>query len=344
MSLHENYSSSSYVSRLRPARSTTTFNKSSVKSHRKTISSPNETPCKDSISTEYRANSPISNPLNFNFLHQKYQDTLSEIHLTEKGCLDSLPIGKRYMNNINRLNQEIQIMSSQLKLANETIALLTSKLQETNNNHALQIQELHERHEQKIRKIKNDIDKLLIQAQNKPSSSNLQKIVMEKNFEIEEQNRGFTETIASLTDHYEIQLKTRENEHRYKISMLKNQFLDVIQELKDRFLGEILSIQRKYKGEVEQVKEAMKLIGNKEGGSESEISTAVEIEHDKKSKPQDSLSDLQIIEELSFQQNIFVKPFEESVGSSDELDASLRVLINQISLDGELSLTDILNR
>lgn len=278
-------------------------------------------------------------------MHQKYHGSLFEFNLIEKDPIEVQPMDKKYLNNINRLNQEMQIMSTQLKQAHETISMLTNKLNETNHRHTIQIQELHERHEQKIAKIKTDIDKLYAQATNKSLNNSLQKIIMEKNFEIEEQQKIFNDKINCMTEQFQKQLKFKEKEHSVKISTLKGQFLEVIQELKEKFLNEIEGLQKKYKTEVEQVKEAMKVLGSKEAGaSESEISTAIEIDHEKNIKHQDSLSDLQIIEELSFQQNIFIKPLEEDSRTSSELDKSLRQLINQISFDGEVSLTDILNR
>lgn len=308
-----------------------------LKSHRKTISSPGESPYKDSIPTEIKANSPISYPLKFNSLHQKYQDTSGESLSIEKDTSDSQSLDKKYINNINRLNQEMQIMSNQLKQANETIAILTVRLAETNNRHAIHIQELHERHEQKITKLKSDLEKLFSQASTKPCSSTLQKIIMEKNFELEGQQKKFNEKLHIITEMHEKQLKYRDKEHSSKITILKKQFLDVIQELKDKFLSEIEDLQTKYQGEVEQMKEALKMLNSKEGPSDSEISTAIEIDHEK-NKHHESLSDMQIIEEISFQPNVIIRNFEESVGTSSELDASLQQLINQIGFENEVSL------
>lgn len=328
------------LSRQQLARSNTLYPKNFPKTHRKTISSPGESPYKDSIPTEIKANSPINYPLKFNSLHQKYQETSIDSVSLEKDQPDNMPMGKKYLNNINRLNQEIQIMSNQLKLSNETIAILTSRLCETNHKHAIQIQELHQRHEQKITKMKSDIEKLFAQQSSKPSSSSLQKIIMEKNFELEEQQKRFSEKLQIITEMHEKQLKYRDIEHSSKMRTLKKQFLEVVQELQEKFFTEIENLQKNHRMDVEQVKEALKAINNKENPSESEISTAIEIDHEK-NKHHDSLSDLQIIEELSFQQNMVIRPLEESLGSNSEFDASLRQLINQIGFENEVSLTDM---
>ena len=347
--------SSSSLMKQRLKRSTTALISPYQTFHRKTISSPTDSPCKESIPTEVKANSPITNLINFNSIHQRYNNNFLDIPQIENDTPPHFPSEKQYLNNIHRLNQEIQIMSSQLKLANETIASLTIRLNESNNQHAIHIQELHERHEQKITKIKSDIDKLVGQAHSKPSPHNLQKIIMEKNFEIEDQHKKFNEKLAEVRNRYEKQMKIKEKDNARKIELLKNQFLEVINELKGRFLGEIENLHKKYKCEMDQVKEAMKVIGNKDGGSEDEISTAIEIDHEKNAKNQDSLSDLQIIEELSSKQQIFLNPLNqcqkcdfdrrpnESENSITDLDASLRQLIGQISFDNEISLTDIFN-
>lgn len=342
MHFEDNYKPDSFWLRSKLQRSGTVLGESFERLHKKTISSPSESPSKESIPTEVKPNSPISETINFNSLHRKYNTSFLEPAPCEPSPSQSSISGKKYLNNINRLNQEIQIMSTQLKLANETIAVLAAKLHKSDHSHALHIQELHERHEQKVKKIKNDIDKLAIQ--NQPNPYNLQKIVMEKSLELEDQQKTFTDKISALTGFYEKQLKEKDRGHSEQVELLKSQFLEVVHELKEKFLGEIQNVHMKYRVEMETVKDAMKMIGDKDG-SEDEISTAVEIDHEKNMKHQDSgsESDLQIIEELSSKQNIFQNPLEESINGSSDLDSSLRQLIGQISFDNEMSLTDILD-
>ena len=344
MHFEENYKPHNSWMRAKLQRSTTALTGNFELDHKKMISSPNESPCKESIPTEVKPNSPISHTINFNSLHRKYNNSFLDARPKEPETAGSGTTEKKYLNNINRLNQEIQIMSTQLKLANETISTLTAKLHKSDYVHSLHIQELHERHEQKVTKIKNDIEKLASQTQNKQYSYNLQKIIMEKSLELEDQNKKFTEKFSSLTSYYEKQFKLKDKDHTKKINLLKTQFLQVVYELKEKFLGEIESLHVKYRTEMDQVKDVMKILGNKEAGSEDEISTAVEIENERNIKQLDNESDLQIIEELSSQQGIIFNPLEKSGGSSSDLDTSLRQLIGQISFDNEMSLTDILNQ
>lgn len=302
--------------------------------HRKVASSPYSSPYKDSIPSEMRANSPKNCPLSFNTLHSKYQ-TASDSSL--KPSLPTSSPRKKYMNSIHRLNQEIQIMSTQLKLAHDTIAILTSQLNEINHKHAQHIQEIHERHEQKITKLRNDIDKLF-QYNGMNAHVSVHKIIAEKNLELEDLQLRFKEKQVKLEKEYEKRLMNKEIEHKEQISLLKIQFLDVVEELKDKFLIEIQGVQGEFKKEVEKVKEAFK--GLAEINSDSEVSTGFEYEQEKNNRPT-SVSDLQVIEELSFPQNM-LKNFDDIPGVN-EFDASLHVLINQIEFDSEVSLSDILS-
>ena len=86
--------------------------------HRKTVSSPTGSPNKSAISVEVKANSPTSNTIHFNSLHSRYNTATLDIFPVPQDLPDASE--KKYINNISRLNEEILIMSSQLKQANET--------------------------------------------------------------------------------------------------------------------------------------------------------------------------------------------------------------------------------
>lgn len=315
-------------------KSTSTLPSNTNNFHRKVASSPNSSPYKELIPSEIRANSPKNYPLSFNTLHSKYQTAHDQ---SIKLPFQASSPRKKYLNSIHRLNQEIQIMSTQLKQAHETISILTCQLNEINHKHAQHIQEIHERHEQKITKLRNDIEKLF-NYKGISTQTSIHKIIMEKNSELEEQQQSFRGKLAELDREYGKRLKTKEKEHSEQIKTLKRQFLDVVEELKDKFFIEIQEIQGGFRKEVEKVREAMKVIG--EGSSDSEVSTALEVEQEKNNKMV-SVSDLQVIEEMSFPQNM-LKGFED-IAEGNDFDASLCLLINQIGFDSEVSLTDILS-
>ena len=313
--------------------------------HRKTVSSPTGSPNKSAISVEVKANSPTSNTIHFNSLHSRYNTATLDIFPVPQDLPDASE--KKYINNISRLNEEILIMSSQLKQANETIAMLTNKLNECSSKHALHLQSLHERHEQKIRRNRQDMDNLLKEAGAKPSNLTLEKIILEKNLEIEMQRRQFQEKINDMAQRFESQIQMKDVENKAQICCLKDQFLEIVLSLQGKFFEEIEGLQVQYKKEVDKIYTELDFIsaGNVGEereflGEEKEFFEEEELVKKKVSDPGNE-SDLQIIEELSSNANMFIRrPIRES-GESD-LDLSLRQLINQIHLEHEASLSDIM--
>ena len=59
-------------------------------------------------------------------------------------------------------------------------------------------------------------------------------------------------------------------------------------------------------------------------------------------KVHDSLRGSEIIDELSFQQNLSLNPFEQSIEASYDFDKSLKQLISQISFH-DLSMSDLVS-
>ena len=284
--------------------------------HRKTASSPSASPSKNSISTEIKANSPTTNTIQFNSLHSRYNTASLELYPVPFDLPE--PSGKKYLNNITRLNEELQIMSNQLKQAHETIASLTKKLQDSNGQHALHLQSLHERHEQKMRRNKQDLDNLVKEFNVKSPNLTLEKIIMEKNLEIEVQKRKFQEQIDQMNWRFEKCLESKEIGYREQIQVLKEQFLDVVVKMKNKFCKDIESLQSEFRLEVDRVQ------------------TSFDNLNQDPQETQDLDDDLQIIEELSSH-----ALSKRQFGDSD-LDLSLKHLINQINLENDGSISDLL--
>ena len=322
--------------------------------HRKTASSPSGSPSKNAISVEVKANSPTSNTIHFNSLHSRYNTATLDIIPVQQDLSDSLE--KKYINNISRLNEEILIMSSQLKQANETIANLTQKLNDSNGKHALNLQSLHERHEQKIRRNRQDMDNLLKEVHLKSPTLALEKIILEKNLELEMQKRKFQEKIDSMSKQFESQIETKDLQHRKQIETLKDNFLEVVLSLKGRFFEEIEKLNKRQKNDIFKAYKEMEIItcyevNDIKDKEEDKAERLKFVDNDKdfkrkkeEDKPdnfQENDDELQIIEESSSQVNLFIrKPMRES-GESD-LDMSLRQLINQINLEHEGSISEIM--
>lgn len=322
----------SIFSRQKLARSSTSIDISSDSMSKGTEASSRELKVKEPVLTEIRANSPI-NSLNFITIHKQYKAPTPLTQAREKASKEVQHIEAKYLNNISRLNEEIQIMTHQLELAYEQINELTVQINEQNHKHSLHIQKIHENNQRVNEKMQVESSFYELKVKNEQ----LQRILAEKEVEIKEQQAKFNENIVYLTQQYEKKLRFKENEHCFNVSTLKSQFVDVIDELKNKFFSQIDELQDRHKSDSDLAKEQLKALDSREGASDSEISTVHELEQDKHLKHQESLNDLPIIEELSFHQNISLNPFEQSIEVSNEFDKSLRQLISQISFEGDVS-------
>ena len=284
--------------------------------HRKTASSPSASPGKNSISVEVKANSPTANTIQFNSLHSRYNASSLELYQAPFDLPDRA--GNKYLTNIARLNEELQIMSNQLKQAHETIISLTKKLQDSNGQHALHLQSLHERHEQKMRRNKQDLDDLIKDFNAKPANLTMEKIILEKNLEIEMQKRKFQEHTDQMNWTFEKHMESKEEMHREQIQLLKEQFLDLIVKMKNKFCKEIESLQSEFRLEVDRVQ------------------TSFDNLQQDPQETQDLDDELRTIEELS-SHALSKRQFADS-----ELDLSLKHLINQLNLENDGSISELL--
>ncbi|OMJ72643.1 hypothetical protein SteCoe_28868 [Stentor coeruleus] len=308
--------------------------------HRKTSSFPFSSLNKNSISIEVKANSPTSNTIHFNALHSRYNTATLNISSNLQELSESTE--KKYINNITRLNEEILIMSTQLKQANETIASLTQELNNTNSKHAQYLQTLHERQEQKIRRNQQDMDRLIREMNSKSLSMPLEKIILEKNLEIEVQKRKFNGKIDEMTKWFEKNLEAKDLQQKNQLQNLKDQFLDIILSFKEGFFEEIDNVLKRSEIENRRVKEDLNRIDMNEAEDDSmEVtrkSPFIIGKYEKKVRN----DDLQIIEELSSEPGMIIrKTVRESAGS--ELDLSLRFLINQINVEYDQSISDYMH-
>lgn len=330
-------SKSSNFARQKVTRSSTSIDVSLDSFSKGTEASSREMKIKEPVLTEVRANSPI-NSLNFITLHKQYKAVSPVRGAGEKVSKEVQTTENKYLNSISRLSEEIQIMNHQLELAYEQINDLTAQINEQNHKHSVHVQKIHEKNQKTVEKLQIEASFYELRTKNEQ----LHRVIIEKEKEIQDQQLKFNENIAYLTQQYEKKLRFKESEHNFNISSLKSQFVDVLDELKTKFFHQIDYLQDKHKSDNEQARELLKGLDSKEKISVSETSTALEIDQDKNLKIHESLNDLQIIEELSFQQNISLNPFEQSIEVSNEFDKSLRQLISQISFEGDVSCRNFL--
>lgn len=310
--------------------------------HRKTSSFPFSSLNKNSISIEVKANSPTSNTIHFNALHSRYNTATLNISSGFQELSESTE--KKYINNIARLNEEILIMSTQLKQANETIAALTQELNKNNSKYAQNLQALHERQEQKIRRNQQDMDRLVKEMNSKALNMPLEKIILEKNLEIEVQKRKFHGKIDEMSKRFEKQLEIKDLQQKAQLQNLKDQFLDIILSFKEGFFDDIDELLRKSEVGNRRAKEDFNRIdmhGVEEGNEEATRKSPFSIgKYEKKIRNEDD--DMLVIEELSAAHGMIIKkPIRESAGS--ELDLSLRFLINQINVEYDQSVSDYMH-
>ena len=329
--------SNSFFSRHKVSRSSTSINLSIESVSKGTEASSRELREKDSVFTELRANSPISS-FNINSFRRAFKETSKPQIPQSKDSKDS---ESRYLTKITRLNEEIQIMNQQLESAYEQINELTFQINEINRKHSVQVQMIHESNQKKLTGLQNESKLVIKNSELNIKNKHLREIICEKEIEMQEQQKKFNENINYLTQQYEKKLRFKENEHNFVIENLKSQFVDVIDEMKNKFFNEIEILQKKYFQDVKDLEEAVKgveLEDNEEekGGLGDSFGVT-------ERKIQDSLPDLEIIEELSFHQNLSLNPFEQSIEASNEFDKSLKQLISQISFN-DLSMSELLTK
>lgn len=328
--------SNSFFSRHKVSRSSTSINLSIESISKGTEASSRELREKDSVFTEIRANSPISS---FNLLsfRRAFQESSKPSVPHAKDSADS---ESRYLTKITRLNEEIQIMNQQLESAYEQINELTFQINEINRKHSLQVQIIHENNQKKLTELQNESKLIIKNSELNLKNKHLRQVICEKEKEMQQQQKKFNENVDYLTQQYEKKLRFKENEHNFVIENLKSQFVDVIDEMKNKFFNEIQMLQKKYAQDVIDLQEVVKGVDLEDFEEDKEEGDGFGA---RGGKVQDSLPDLEIIEELSFQQNLSLNPFEQSIEASNEFDKSLKQLISQISFH-DLSMSELLTK
>lgn len=194
------------------------------KGHRKTASSPPGTPCSKLCKSLGKFSSACTS-VN---LHSRYNTASIESmnHCIPNDC-ESRPKNKQFLILIKKLNEEIMILSSQLRQSNEVISYLTSKLSEVNKRHVIHLQAIQERHEQKMRRNKQDFEAFLKEI-NKTSKEPVQK---------------FEEINKMLQNELEIS----NFEFHRQVNWLKQFCVTIVSEVKEKFDQDLAEIKKAYK-------------------------------------------------------------------------------------------------
>ena len=263
--------------------------KSSIKlcCHRKTMSSPPETPSNIFVNKKkLKINSPSSIQ---NFIHTR-NNTASIDSFTPLPYLNlEIPqTDKKNKGIITKLNEEIMILSTQLTQANTIILQLTKKLNEINNKHALHIQALQQRHEQKIKKNKQDVDCLLNEMYLKKINQLTESLKNQYQQEMAKQQEKFQKDIYLHDKSLQDELEKNNYEHQKQINLIKDHCIALVSNLKQRFFEEIERIELRNKEKIKSLRERYKLKYRISNCTNEEDSTAIGEENESDEEDQEN--------------------------------------------------------
>ena len=262
---------------------------------------------------------PKSNHQRFNTASlENYQINLSpEVSFSEPE--------KKYNQIFSKLNEEIVILSEQLKQANSTISSLTIKLNESNNKHSFHIQALQERHEQKLKRNQHENELILssIKASHKQELENTRTFFQQ---ELSKQQESFQNYYKSQEQNFFDELENKNKKHYQQIAIQKQHFIEIITNLKKQFDEELEFIQNKYKNKIELLKDIQERNRSSERGFEEEGSTIIELDLEK-SKNKDHLEPHGECNSLNSSQD---KKYKQSANDHRSFDSIIMNLLNQL--------------
>ncbi|OMJ71957.1 hypothetical protein SteCoe_29720 [Stentor coeruleus] len=275
--------------------------------HKRSISTSSEN-IKISVLTNERSISPAqTSPKNLSNYSNLVIPFTTHSHSHSPSELDSPVREKRNISLVARLNEEILILSSQLKQSNEIIAFLSTR--------STEFQELNERYKQS----QYEMDK---------NQSDLQKKIVVLEEKIGKYKNDKETEVKILMEKHRQELKIIENdknrvieeiyhENKKKMLFVENYFIEIIMNLNHKYIEEVEYLNMKYKSKIYRIAHSDKRrqSGDKEIWENSGLFSS-RIEEVKKTEEQ----------VLSPQQKNEVKCTEF------ELDSGLRQIFNQVNL------------
>jgi hypothetical protein len=211
--------------------------------------------------------------------HQRFNTTSLELSQPAKPN-DHDSIGeKRYLHQLAKLNQEIVILSGELKHANELISQLSEKLAEQNTKHAHHLQALQERHEQKTKKGQQEVE-FLISSFERYKAAELDKMAQEYRRSLEEMENRFEAKEKDREMYFAEEMNKKDCDHKQHLRMLKHHFIEMISNLKSKFVEELEEVETKYKGKIQGIRNYQRK-STVSCEADEESSTMPEIESEK---------------------------------------------------------------
>ncbi|OMJ70903.1 hypothetical protein SteCoe_31017 [Stentor coeruleus] len=276
--------------------------------HKRSISTSSEN-MRISILTNERSISPSqTSPKNLsNYANSVIPFT---IHSRSPSELDSPVREKRNISLIARLNEEILILSSQLKQSNEIIAFL--------NTRSTEFQELNERYKQS----QYEMDKNQIDLQKKIFilEDRIGKMKIDKETEVKILMEKHRQELKIIENDKDKVIEEIYYENKKKMVLVENYFIEIIMNLNHKYIEEVEYLNMKYRSKIYRIVHSDKRGQSGEMWENSEP-FSLKIEEMKKNEG----------ENFSSQQR------KVAAYSDYELDSSLRQIFNQVnlSLDAE---------
>ncbi|OMJ68082.1 hypothetical protein SteCoe_34572 [Stentor coeruleus] len=194
---------------------------------------------------------------------------LKNIYFTEENNILEKSQSKS-AQKIQKMNQEISLISQQLQNSNNEISRLNSKIEKINKRNATKIQDVQEKHEIKLKKNKKDIDFLLNDMNSKSTSILAQTFMQKHTQDLEAIQSYYEKMINDLKERHEYEIKIKETEENWLLSSIKRKLEYIVRESSKP--------KHAFSREIEKIKDIIQDIQDSEyGNKENELESYEEM-------------------------------------------------------------------
>jgi hypothetical protein len=158
-------------------------------------------------------------------------------------------VPKKPLSIVSKLNDEILLLSEELKQANEVISCLNKKLIESDAANEDIVKNLKTDHELQIAKLHQDF-----QQQSSAISNNIRLLEKQHSLEISKLKQNFQYQIDQKNISHELIIDKIVCDHKKQMLLLENQFIEVIINLNHKFIKEIESLSNSYTSIIKPIK------------------------------------------------------------------------------------------
>ncbi|OMJ65900.1 hypothetical protein SteCoe_37448 [Stentor coeruleus] len=194
---------------------------------------------------------------------------LKNIYFTEENKILEKSQSKS-AQKIQKMNQEISLISQQLQNSNNEISRLNAKIEKINKRNATKIQDMQEKHEIKLKKNKKDIDFLLNDLNSKSTSILAQTFMQKHTQDLEAMQNYYEKMINDLKERHEYEMKIKETEGNWLLSSIRKKLEYIVKgSNKPKY---------EFSREIEKIKDIIQDIQDSEyGNKENELESYEEM-------------------------------------------------------------------